>query len=160
MDKNPKRRKYRENPYKLSKDESKNLYIVTFRDTSGIIQEIEVTKEVWEVFDEYEKIDISVMNEFDRHTEHSEIYKNSLEKRANEKIMSLEDDFIKQATFEELKKAIDMLPEIQKRRIKKYYFDDKNEYQIAEEEGSTQQAVHIILERAIKNLKKILKIFN
>ena len=60
MDKNPKRRKYRENPYKLSKDESKNLYIVTFRDTSGIIQEIEVTKEVWEVFDEYEKIDISL----------------------------------------------------------------------------------------------------
>ena len=60
--------------------------------------------------------------------------------------------------FDELKKAIELLPEVQKRRIKKYYFEDKTEQQIAEEENATQQSVHIILERALENLKKYLKI--
>ena len=39
-----------------------------------------------------------------------------------------------------------------------YYFEDKTEQQIAEEENATQQSVHIILERALENLKKYLKI--
>ena len=45
-----------------------------------------------------------------------------------------------------------------------YYADGKNnpygektEQEIADEENATQQSVHIILERAIENLKKILK---
>ena len=50
------------------------------------------------------------------------------------------------------------MPEVQKRRIKKYYFEDKTEQQIAEDENATQQSVHIILERALENLKKYLKI--
>lgn len=71
----------------------------------------------------------------------------------------MEDEIIKKSTFDELKKAIELLPEVQKRRIKKYYFEDKTEQQIAEEEeNATQQSVHIILERALENLKKYLKI--
>ena len=99
------------------------------------------------------------MNEFDRHIEHSKIYENNLEKRMLKENVNLEDDFIEKATFEEVKRAIEILPEIQKRRIKKYYFDDKNEYQIAEEEGTTQQAVNYTLTSARNNLKKILKKF-
>ena len=37
-------------------------------------------------------------------------------------------------------------------------FEDKTEQQIAEEENAIQQSVHIILERALENLKKYLKI--
>ena len=70
----------------------------------------------------------------------------------------MEDEIIKKSIFDELKKAIELLPEVQKRRIKKYYFEDKTEQQIAEEENATQQSVHIILERALENLKKYLKI--
>ena len=70
----------------------------------------------------------------------------------------MEDEIIKKSTFDELKKATELLPEVQKRRIKKYYFEDKTEQQIAEEENATQQSVHIILERALENLKKYLKI--
>lgn len=159
MDKSPKRRKYGDNPYSLSKNESENLYIVSFKDISGIIQTIKVTKEVWEIFDEYERLDISEMNEFDRHAEHSEIYEDNLVKRAKEETISIEDDFIQKAKFEELKKAIEMLHEPQKRRIKKYYFEDKNEYQIAEEEGTTQQAINYSLTIARNNLKNFLKNF-
>lgn len=160
MDKNPKRRKYQDNPYSISKDEEKGLYLVTFKDGAGIMQEIRITKEIWEVFDEYERLDLSQMNEFDNHIEHSEVYEDRLVTRAKEKSLNIEDDFIRNATFKELKNAIEKLPEIQRRRIKKYYFDNKNEYQIAREEKTTHQSVHIILERGIKNLKKILKNFN
>lgn len=159
MDENPKRRKYGDNPYSLNKDTSKNLYMVSFKDASGIMREIEITKEVWEVFDEYERLDISEMNEFDRHTEHSEIYEDNLVKRANEKTISIEDEFIQKATFEELKKAIEKLEEPYKRRIKLYYFDDKNETEIAEIEEISQQAVSKTLHIALNKLKEFLKNF-
>ena len=158
MDENPKRRKHKDNPYTLKK--VGNKFFVSFKDGMGISQEIEINEKENNAFNEFELEDLSEMNEFDRHIEHSEIYENNLEKRAKEKTISMEDEFIKQATFEELKRAIEMLPEIQKRRIKKYYFEDKNEYRIAEEEHATHQSVHIVLERGIKNLKKILKNFN
>lgn len=97
------------------------------------------------------------MNEYDNHIEHSEIYENNLEARAKDKPMSLEDKVIQKSTFEELKKAIDSLPNIQRRRIKKYYFEEKNEIQIAKEENATHQAVHKSLSNALIKLKEILK---
>ena len=117
----------------------------------------EVLTEVYKALDRFELDDIKEMNEYDRHIEHSEIYEDNLCARAMDKPTGLEDYIIQKSTFEDLKKAIDMLPEVQKRRIKKYYFEDKTEQQIADEENATHQSVHIILERAIENLKKILK---
>ena len=99
------------------------------------------------------------MNEFDRHTEHSEIYANNLEKRAKEKTISPEDEFIINATYEELKKAIDRLKEPYKRRIKMYYFYNLNETQIADIEGITQQGVSKSLHTSIENLRDFLKNF-
>ena len=58
------------------------------------------------------------MNEYDNHIEHSEIFENNLESRAKDKQILLEDMIIQKVTFEKLKKAINELPEIQKRRIK------------------------------------------
>ena len=74
-------------------------------------------------FDRFELDDLSEMNEYDNHIEHSEIFENNLESRAKDKQILLEDMIIQKETFEKLKKAINELPEIQKRRIKKYYFD-------------------------------------
>ena len=111
----------------------------------------------YRVFDESELKDLSEMNEFDRHTEHSEVYENNLNKRAKEEFYNLEDDFIMKASFEELKAAIEQLPEIQKQRIRKYYFDDKNMYQIAEEERVSVKNVSKTLDTARANLKKILR---
>lgn len=157
MEQNPKRRKNKDNPYTILKD--KNSYFISFKDVLGNIQKISITEELYQVFNEFELKELSQMNEFDRHIEHSKIYENNLEKRMLKENVNLEDDFIEKATFEEVKRAIEILPEIQKRRIKKYYFDDKNEYQIAEEEGTTQQAVNYTLTSARNNLKKILKKF-
>lgn len=157
MDKRPIRRKYRDNPYTLNYIKQKNIYIVSFKDLKGNINNIEVNKAIYDAFDQFELNDLKEINEYDRHIEHSEIYENNLYSRSKNKPSSLEDDFIKKTTFEELKIAIEKLPKIQRRRIKKYYFENKNEYQIAKEEHSTQPSVHIIISRAIENLKKMLK---
>ncbi len=157
MDENPKRIKKKDDPYIIKKNG--NNFIVSFKDALGILQEVKVTAEVYAAFDQFELDDKKEMNEFDRHIEHSEIYEDSLVKRAKEKTISMEDEFIQKATFEELKRAIEMLPEPQKRRIKKYYFEDKNEQQIAEEENAKQPSICESLERARNNLKIILKNF-
>lgn len=157
MAERPRRRKCKDNPYTLNYIEERNIYIVSFKDVRGHLQKIEVSEEVYKAFDRFELQDIKELNEYDRHIEHSELFENSLEKRAKDKPLSLEDEIIKKSTLEELKNSIELLPEVQKRRIKKYYFADKNEYVIAKEEHTTQQAVNKTLKQAIQKLKEILK---
>ena len=97
------------------------------------------------------------MHEYDNHIEHSEIFENNLESRAKDKPILLEDMIIQKITFEKLKEAINLLPEVQRRRIKKYYFEDKNEKEIANEEKISQKNVSKSLAVAKRNLKEILK---
>jgi len=160
MAERPKRRRYKDNPYTLKYVEEKNIYIVSFKDVKGHLQEVEVSKEIYKVFDLFELQDIRELNEYDRHIEHSEIYENNLEVRAKDKPLSLEDEVIRKSTLDELKKAIELLPTVQKNRIKKYYFDDKSEVDIAKEEKVSQKNVSKSLSVAIKNLKEILKNLN
>lgn len=155
MAERPKRRKSKDNPYTL-KIVNSNYYIA-FKDGMNKQREVEVSEEIFLLMDKFELEDISQMHKFDRHIEHSEVYEETLNKRAIKRPISLEDSVIKESTIEELKCAVDMLSEVQRRRIKKYYFEDKNEYQIAKEENTTQQAVNKSLQLAIKKLKEILK---
>lgn len=157
MAERPKRRKYKDNPYTLSYVEEKNIYLVSFKDGNGIKQVIEVNEEIYKIFNSFELQDLKELNEYDRHIEHSELFENTLEMKAKDKPISVEDQIIKKATFEELQRAINSLPETQRRRLKKYYFAEKNEYEIAKEEHTTQQAVNKSLRLAIQKLKEILK---
>lgn len=157
MAERPKRRKYKDNPYTLSYVEEKNIYLVSFKDGNGIKQVIEVNEEIYKIFNSFELQDLKELNEYDRHIEHSELFENTLEMKAKDKPISVEDQIIKKATFEELQRTINSLPETQRRRIKKYYFAEKNEYEIAKEEHTTQQAVNKSLRLAIQKLKEILK---
>lgn len=157
MAERPKRRKYKDNPYTLKYIEEKNIYIVSFKDVKGHLQDVEVSKEIYKAFDRFELDDLSELNEYDNHIEHSEIFENNLESRAKDKPMSLENEIIEKATFEELKQAINQLPEIQKRRIIKYYFEDKTQQEIANEEMVDIRAIQYSLSIALKKLKEILK---
>lgn len=157
MAERPKRRKYRDNPYTLNYIEEKNIYMVSFKDVKGHLQKIEISEEVYKAFDKFELEDIKELNEYDRHIEHSELFENNLEMRAKDKPISLEDEIIKKSTFDELKKAINKLPDIQKRRIVKYYFEDKTQKEIAEEEMVDIRAIQYSLNIALKKLKEILK---
>lgn len=151
----PKRRKMDNNPYTLKIEN--NIYYIIFKDISKNINKIKVSKEIYEVFDKFELDDLKELNEFDRHIEHSELTEITLNKRSMDKPISIEDTIIRNSSFEDLRNAINELPETQRRRIRKYYFDEKTEEEIAKEENTTQPSVHIILERAKQNLKKLLK---
>ena len=59
--------------------------------------------------------------------------------------------------FEDLRKAINKLSEVQKRRIKMYYFENMNVEEIALIENTTHQAVSKSIRKGIEEIKKIIK---
>lgn len=79
MDKRPKRRKDKYNPYTLHTEKGK--YYIVFIDVNNHIQKVEVSKTIFDSFNIFELEDISWMNEYDRHYEHSEIYESTLHER-------------------------------------------------------------------------------
>lgn len=153
----PKRRKSKDNPYTIIYCESNQTYIVNFRDSKGVFQNIELTDELYRIFDKFELEDISMMHKVDKYIEHSELFDETLYKRSIKTIISLEEQVEKNMTNAELKKAINKLSEVQKRRIKMYYFEDLTLEEIAEIEECSFQAVSKSINIALQNLKKILK---
>lgn len=105
----------------------------------------------------FELEDISQMNEYDRHLEHSEVYEHTLHKEKDSRGWSLEEYFENVQITENLHMAISKLPEVQKRRLNKYYFEEKTFDKIALEEGCTYQCVQRSVYRAVEKIKNILK---
>lgn len=157
MGERPKRRKYKDNPYTLNYCEERNIYIVAFKDVKGHLQKVEVSKEVYQAFDRFELDDIKELNEYDRHIEHSEIFENNLTERAMDKPMLVDEIVENQIINEELKKAIQNLPEIQRNRLKKYYFDNMSYEEIAREEHCTKRAVKFSVDIALEKISKKFK---
>ena len=157
MAERPKRRKHKDNPYTLEFIEEKNSYRVSFKDVKGKYQRVEVNKEIYQAFDRFELDDLSELNEFDNHIEHSEIYENNLNQRAMDKPLGVDDIVETMLINEELKKAINELSDIQKRRIKMYYFEDMTLEDIARVEKTSHQAVSKSIINALTELRKILK---
>ena len=73
-----------------------------------------------------------------------------------DKPISLEDEVIRKSTFEDVRNAIEQLPDIQKRRIKDMYFNHCTQQQIADKDNTSLRAVQYSLHIALDNLKKIL----
>lgn len=155
MDKRPNRRKDKYNPYTLYTDNGK--FYISFVDINSDFQNIEVSQEVFDSFNRFELEDISQMNEYDRHLEHSEMYENTLQRRNVSDVQSLEEYIENAQNAEDLHMAISKLPEVQKRRLKKYYFEEKTFDEISLEEGCTYQSVQRSVYRAVAKIKNILK---
>ena len=153
----PKRRKYRDNPYILSYCEEKKLYIVTFKDVTGKINKIEVQEEVYKALDRFELDDIKEMNEYDRHIEHLEQTDETLFLNTRNKYISLEELVLKKMIYEKLYEEIEKLPDIQKRRLKLYYFEEMTLESIAKIEGCSKVAVKYSIDHALKKISKSLK---
>jgi len=100
------------------------------------------------------------MNKFDNHIEHIELDEISLYKRTFIREKSVEDKVETNVTIDNLKVAIDSLTESQKRRVRLYYFEDKNLREIAEMEKCSIASVKESLDTSIKKLNKILKKWN
>lgn len=151
----PKRRKDKYNPYEIYEKDGK--YYVSFHNGEKEYKDLEIGKNVYEAFNTFELQDVSHMNVVDRHLEQSEIWDSSLYGRVFQKEEGVEDTVLNKLEAERLHSAIQQLSEIQRRRLMKYYFEDKNYEQIAQEEGCSFQMVAKSVKAAIRNLKKILR---
>lgn len=97
-EKRPKRRKDKYNPYTLSEKEGR--YFISFRDGQGVMQELQITRELFEVIDGFELDDLSILNEWDRHYEHSELTETTLYNRATTPPESVEDAVFRNLQYE------------------------------------------------------------
>ena len=151
----PKRRKDKYNPYRIAKKNGR--YFLSFVDGEGVTHNREIDKPLYALFNSFELDDLSYLNEWDRHIEHSELTEASINKRAASASNSVEDTALQNIQNERLHKAMLKLPEIQRRRLALYFFSELTYQRIAEIEGCTIQAIKYSIDAAIRNLEKILK---
>lgn len=151
-EKHPNRKKDKHNPYTLMIVEGR--YYLSFKDGRGVMQNIEIEKVLYDLFNRFELEDISYLNRVSRHIEHSELTESSLNDRAFYKEESLEETVSRSMEYEQLHKAISKLPETQKHRLLLYFFGELTYEQIAELEGCTKRAVKFSIDLAIEKLKK------
>ena len=151
----PKKRKYKDNLYTLSTID--NHYYILFRDSSNIPRIVEVKKEIYDIFNQFELDDLKELNEYDRHIEHLELTDESIYKKVINNEDGIDDLIIRNSTYDELINAINKLSNTQRRRIKMYYFDELDLKTIASIEHTSVQMISKSIKQAINNLKKILK---
>lgn len=151
--KHPKRRRDKYNPYQIF--EMDGRYYISFKDGQGILREIEINESLYKAFDEFELKDLSYLNEWDRHLEHSEVYESTLNERAFYQPEDLEETVINKMQIEQLHKAVSELPEPHRRRCIWYYFFDMTLEQIAQLENRSKAAVKYSVDKALEYLKKI-----
>ena len=159
MDPRPKRRKDQNNPYRLFTvgiNTEEPHYYVSFPDSQGVQICMEISKVLFDTLDQFELIDLSVLNEMDNHFEQSELTEESLSKRAAVQQEPLDELVFQKLQHQKLHKAISKLPELQRRRLVLYYFGGYTYEQIARIEGCSKVAVKYTIDKAIDTLKKYL----
>ena len=104
----PKRRRDKDNPYTLSCRDGR--YYITFKDGQSVDQCIEISEELFQVFDRFELDDLRHIHIVERHMEHSVVYEKTLYKRSGRYEESAEEKVIWKLTVRELHSAISLLP--------------------------------------------------
>lgn len=153
--KRPKRRKDKYNPYTICRMNGK--YYICFYNVQKEKICIEISKELYESFDSFELEDKRQLNIYDRYMEHSEVYEWTLEKYSDQIRESAENEALKDITLQELYQAIDLLPDIQRRRLIYYYFNNLTYEEIAHIEKCSFQAVMKSVKLAERKLKEYLE---
>jgi RNA polymerase sigma-70 factor (ECF subfamily) len=128
---------------------------VSFVDGEAIHHEIEVSRSIYLEFLRFVKVERNLRRWDERHTEQSDLTDETLHSRALNPQKSVEDAVIDGLCNEQLQRAVESLPEIQRRRFVLYHEYGLTYEQIADMEGCTFQAVGKAVkaaETAIKNI--------
>ena len=157
MDKRPKRFKEFDNPYTLESIEKEELYFIKFRDELGE-HVVSVTKEVFDVFDESERYENNMMSKNSRHLHKYELSDEALSNRMINNQMSIEEMIINDIMKKKLHEAIEELPEKERIRVYKYYFQNKTLEQIANEEKVYKSTIKRSIDKSLEKISKKLKI--
>ena len=158
----PKRRKSKDNPYTLDYNDKEHIYTVSFMDNKQVIHNVEVSKKVFEAFDKFELEDISQLHKMDKHIDGRNIDNSDktdiiLFHLGVPLTKPVDEEVEEKLQNEELYKAINLLSDTQKRRIKMYYFEDKSFSEIARIENCDESSVRESIYSGIKKIKKNLK---
>lgn len=158
MDVRPKRRKYKDNPYNLSSDKKNGLYYVSFIDSRGILQYIEINKTIFDELNKFELKDVSQMNEYDNHIEHLELNDEELyHRRKIDTNDYYNENILNKILIKDLMKEIKKLPIQQRNRLIKYYFYNMSYEKIAKEEGKVKSVIKYSIDKAIEKISKNFK---
>ena len=158
----PKRRKSKDNPYTLDYNDKEHIYTVSFMDNKEVIHNVEVSKKVFEAFDKFELEDISQLHKVDKHIDGRNIDNSDrtdiiLYHLGVSTTKNVDEQVEEKLQNEELYKAINLLSDIQKRRLKMYYFEDMTLQEIADLEGCSTKNVYKSIEQAKEKIAKNLK---
>jgi len=159
-DQQPKRRKDKYNPYSIFSvgiDTDEPHFYICFTDVQKLKHCIEISQEMYWIFDRFELDDVVFLNEVDRHYERSEQTEEQIANREAVSPVSVEEEALRDIQNELLYKAIKLLPEKQRDRLMLYYFSGLTYEQIAEKECCSKIAIKYSIDKAIKALKNFLK---
>ena len=132
-------------------------YHISFRDGQGKIQKLCVPYDFYMAFRRLELDERKLENWDWRHREFSEIYDETLNRRALRLPKDVDELIIEEEQAELLRKAIAVLPEIQRRRFLLYYEYEYNYYEIAAMEHCTASSVGQSITRAKEKVKAQMK---
>lgn len=161
-DPRPKRRKDKDNPYSLFStgiDTNDPHYYLSFLDGQGVPICIEISHSVFEVLDRFELEDLSYLNKQDKYWDGTELTDDLLAGRTTAGQELLEDLIARQSVYALLHRAIQKLPQTQRRRVVLHFFNGYTYEQIAKQEHCTKVAIKLSINAAISSLKKYLKNF-
>ena len=157
----PKRRKSKDNPYML-KELGNNEYTISFVNGRNELVVLNIDEKIFRAFDRFELDDLKQLNEIDNHRDfrtinNSEENENIIYNTISNSSKSVEEIVEDKIINEELYNAINSLNDIQKDRIKKYYFENKTLEEIAKEEGCSARAIKYSIDAGINNIKNKIK---
>lgn len=134
---------YRTKAYTLREEAAENgtSYFISFKDGQGVFHELNVPYDFYMAFRRLELDNRKIENWDWRHREFSEVWDETLNRRALRLPKSIDELIIDAEQSELLHKAISVLSGIQKRRFLLYYEYDFNYYEIGAMEHCTAQAV-------------------
>ena len=148
-----------ENPYALRTEDNEGItrYYVSFHDGQAIPHEIEVSRPVYLEFLRFIKTERNLRRSDERHLEQSDLTDETLFRRALFPQKSVEETAFDSLRNEQLRQAIQQLPEIQRRRFVLYHEFGLTYEQIAEMEGCHFTSVRIAILRAEEKIRVIIK---
>ena len=139
------------------RSDSKTAYFISFTDGQGEFYDLEVSEAFYIEFRQMERKNRNLQQSDWRHQEASDLWDETLYKRAFRVPKSVEELIFDAEQRELLRKAISALPEIQRRRFLLYHEYDFNYRQIGEMEHCRPQSIMHSVARAREKIKTVIE---
>ena len=153
---------YRVKTYTLREEAAENgtRYFISFKDGQGGCHELEVSEQFFIEFRRMERKNRNLLQSGERHKGFFELSDEALNRRARATPKGVDELIIEHGRSKLLRRAIAVLPEIQRRRFLLYYEYDFNYYEIAAMEhctaSSVGKSISIAKEKIRTQMKKYL----